>query len=127
MSISSPLIASPSAAALLVVEDDFLIGVLVTEQLQELGYAVVGPAHNMDEATRFALDAPIDGALLDINLGVSRSSSIAEILIARKIPILFVSGYRQSPDEKFREVPILPKPFTLATLKAAVEGILRQR
>jgi two-component SAPR family response regulator len=65
--------------------------------------------------------------LLDINLGVGRSNSIAEILIARKIPILFVSGYRQTPDEKFRAIPILSKPFTLATLKAAVENILVRR
>jgi DNA-binding response OmpR family regulator len=108
---------------LLVVEDDFLIGALLTEQLEELGYVVVGPASSLDEASRLAVDAPINGALLDINLGVGRSNSIAEILIARKIPILFVSGYRQTPDEKFRAIPILSKPFTLATLKAAVENI----
>jgi two-component SAPR family response regulator len=120
-----PSETSPSnPATLLVVEDDFLIGALLDDMLRELGYSVLGPADNLDEAMQFAIDAQIDGALLDINLGAGRSTAIVDILIARKIPILFVSGYQQYPDERLRGIPILSKPFTAETLRVAVETLL---
>jgi DNA-binding response OmpR family regulator len=112
---------------LLVVEDDFLIGSLLADQLRDLGYWVVGPAYSLEESRRFATDSPLDGALLDINLGRDgRSSPIAEILMSRKIPFLFVSGYRTAPDERFRDVPLLAKPFTMERLKRAVADLFRE-
>jgi CheY-like chemotaxis protein len=113
-------------ATLLVVEDDFLIGSLLSDQLRDLGYSVVGPAFNLEDASRFASEAPIDGALLDIHLGGSGPSGpVAEILASRQIPFIFVSGYRQAPEGRFREVPVLPKPFTMERLRIAVEEMLR--
>jgi hypothetical protein len=41
----------------LVVEDDWLIASLLTDEINELGYSVVGPARNLAEATAIsALD-----------------------------------------------------------------------
>jgi DNA-binding response OmpR family regulator len=134
--VTAPLVLVPMAstrshpsrnrASLLVVEDDFLIGGMLCNQLQELGYSVLGPAYNLDEARQLALNAPVEGVLLDINLGAGRSTPIADILIAREIPILFVSGYQRSPDERLRGIPMLSKPFTMETLRAAVESLLDQ-
>jgi DNA-binding response OmpR family regulator len=114
------------SAALLVVEDDYLIGSLLSDQLKDLGYSVVGPAFNLEDASRFAFEAPIDGALLDINLGgTGPSGTVAEILASRQIPFLFVSGYRRAPEGRFRRVAILSKPFTIERLRIAVEEMLR--
>jgi DNA-binding response OmpR family regulator len=92
-----PHVAEPNErappAALLVVEDDFLIGSLLSDQLRDLGYSVVGPAYNLEDASGLAADATIDGALLDINLGGSGASGpIAEILASRQIPFLISAG-----------------------------------
>jgi two-component SAPR family response regulator len=49
---------------------------------------------------------------------------VAEILAARQIPFLFVSGYRHAPEGRFRQVPVLSKPFTMERLRIAIEKML---
>jgi two-component SAPR family response regulator len=117
--------ANGNRKALLVVEDDILIAGMVADQLGELGYLVAGPAHSLEDGERLAIDAPIDGALIDVNLrrGVL-SSPIADILIGRRIPFLFVTGYNEVPEDRFRHISLLPKPFTLERLRRAVERML---
>ena len=110
---------------ILVVEDDILIAGMVADQLGDLGYLVAGPAHSLEDGKRLAIDAPIDGALIDVNLrrGVL-SSPIADILIGRRIPFLFVTGYNEVPEDRFRHISLLPKPFTMERLRRAVERML---
>ena len=117
--------ASGRRKALLVVEDDILIAGMVADQLGDLGYLVAGPAHSLEDGKRLAIDAPIDGALIDVNLrrGVL-SSPIADILIGRRIPFLFVTGYNEVPEDRFRHISLLPKPFTMERLRRAVERML---
>jgi two-component SAPR family response regulator len=117
--------ASGHRKALLVVEDDILIAGMVADQLGDLGYLVAGPAHSLEDGKRLAIDAPIDGALIDVNLrrGVL-SSPIADILIGRRIPFLFVTGYNEVPEDRFRHISLLPKPFTMERLRRAVERML---
>jgi ActR/RegA family two-component response regulator len=98
--------------ALLVVEDDMLIASMIADQLAELGYIVAGPAYSLEDGKRLAIDAPIDGALIDVKLANDTPSSpIADILIERKIPLLFVTGYNEVPEARFRNISVLPKPF----------------
>jgi CheY-like chemotaxis protein len=115
----------PRKFVLLVVEDEVLIALMIAEQLEELGYSVAGPAHSLERGKQLASEAPIDGALIDINLGrFGFSGPIGDILITRKIPFLFASGYVEAPVERFRHIPILPKPFTVERLRSAVEHML---
>jgi two-component SAPR family response regulator len=110
---------------LLIVEDDILIAGMVADQLSELGYLIAGPAHSLEDGKRLATDAPIDGALIDVKLGGGKfSSPIIDILIARKIPILCVTGYNEIPEVRFRHIAVLPKPFTMEKLRNAVERTL---
>jgi CheY-like chemotaxis protein len=109
---------------LLVVEDDILIAGMISDQLSELGYLVAGPAHSLEEGKRLANDAPLDGALINVKLGKGLSGPIADILIEREVPILFVTGYYEVPDARFRHIPVLPKPFTMEHLRRAIENML---
>jgi CheY-like chemotaxis protein len=111
--------------ALLVVEDDVLIADMLVEQLAELGYQVAGKAHSLEAGKLMSIGAQVHGALIDVNLGHGAlSSPIADILVERKIPFLFVSGYREVPEVRFRRVPVLQKPFSLEGLRLAVEQML---
>jgi two-component SAPR family response regulator len=110
---------------LLIVEDDILIASMVADQLAELGYVVTGPAYSLEEGKRLANDVSIDGALIDVKLERGAlSSPIADILIERKIPFLFVTGYNEVPDVRFRNISVLPKPFTIEQLRRAIERML---
>jgi CheY-like chemotaxis protein len=107
----------------LVVEDEFLVALDMRQMIEERGGTVVGPAGRLDLALALARSQPIDGAILDINLDSHDSFPVADVLMARGIPVVFASGYDapQLP-ERFADVPKLSKPFT----EAAVDRALAQ-
>ena len=59
-----------------------------------------------------------DAAILDINLGDGMAYPVADILAARGIPFVFVTGYEANTvDERFSDVPVLQKPIERQTLQ----------
>ena len=52
----------------LVVEDEYLIASMLADELEEAGYQVVGPFHDLETATSSAAEQSFDLALLDVNL-----------------------------------------------------------
>jgi len=61
---------------------------LVEEMVLDFGSEVVGPAAKMDEALRLASQAPLDAAILDVNVGGAVVFPVADVLQQR--------GYRSS-------------------------------
>ena len=109
----------------LVVEDEVLVSMVIEDMLASFGCEVVGPAGNVGEALTLIEAAPVDGALLDVNLGGERLGfAVADALVARGT-WLFVSGYGKSIlKSPHLDAAVLPKPFDEATLRAAVEDML---
>ena len=103
----------------LVVEDEAMVAMLVEDILVDLGCAVAAVASTAAEAEAFARSAAFDTALLDVNLGQGETSfEAAEILIARRLPFAFLTGYGLAgvrPD--LRDHPILAKPVDPRELK----------
>jgi DNA-binding response OmpR family regulator len=79
---------------ILVVEDNFLLAEMVDDSLRDWGLAAVGPAYRLREACQFARERALDGALLDVKLGESLCFPVCTILKMRKIPFVFMTGYR---------------------------------
>jgi PAS domain S-box-containing protein len=104
----------------LLVEDEALVAMMIQECLAEFGYQVVGPICTASEAAAKAKDGPLEAAVLDINLGDGAVYPIADILAARGVPFVFVTGYdADSVDARFRKIPILQKPIEREMLKRA--------
>ena len=78
---------------MLVVEDEFLIAMVIEEMLAELECIVVGPFSRVSPALAAAASETIDVALLDVNVAGEKVFPVAEALEARGIPFLFVTGY----------------------------------
>jgi DNA-binding response OmpR family regulator len=116
---------SVSPKRILILENDYLIADLVAGLLVELGYAVLGPAYGVDDASRLAAEETFDGALLDWRLDSGGSGSVADILIKRGIPFIFATGYDEIPDDKYRDIAVLKKPFGLDDLGPALERMVR--
>jgi CheY-like chemotaxis protein len=111
---------------MLVVEDEALVAMALEDMLLELGCTVIGPALRLKPALALAKAEPLDGAVLDINLGDDRSFPVAEILSARSVPFLFASGYGGSGLESpFSEAPVLSKPYCLDALEEALHQLFR--
>jgi len=95
----------------LLVEDEALVGIMIQECLTELGFQVVGPVCTASDALAAAKAGDFDAAILDINLGDGMVYQVAEILVRRHVPFVFVTGYdAESVDSRFREIPVLQKP-----------------
>jgi CheY-like chemotaxis protein len=96
----------------LLVEDEVLVAMMIQEFLSECGRAVIGPISTAAEALATARQGDFDGAILDINLGDGMAYPVAEILAARGVPFVFLTGYEaDTVDDRFSEVPILQKPI----------------
>jgi len=109
----------------LVVEDDALIASMLTDELKELGYAVVGPARNVTEAAAIAATSALDGALVDVELNGESALPVAKILSDRHIPFVFTTGDTERPEGASDEVPMLVKPFTVDELRRALQHLVR--
>lgn len=97
----------------LVVEDEALIAMLVEEYLDELGCEVAGVAGRLEEALEKARTlAPLDLAVLDVNLAGRLSYPVASVLRERGVALVFATGYGGAGlPEDLRGVPVLSKPF----------------
>ena len=97
---------------ILVVEDFYLIAGEIADALRALGATVVGPASTLEAAMDFASNAPLDGAVLDINMKGLMSFPVASMLAQRRIPFMFITGYPEiALPAEVRSVPRLMKPF----------------
>jgi two-component sensor histidine kinase/CheY-like chemotaxis protein len=115
----------PATLRILVVEDEPLIGMANCSLIEELGHSAVGPCVNI-AASRTALTERLDAAILDVNLGDEEVYSIADELVGRGIPFVFMTGYGpDSLEARFRQYPILQKPIARDALAQAIEKLAR--
>jgi CheY-like chemotaxis protein len=100
---------------ILIVEDEPLIAMMLEDFLDVLDRQVVGTADTVAGALAHIGEAPVDAAILDVNLrGGEKSTPVAEALAARDIPFVFATGgTEEGLDERFRDRPRLLKPFTM--------------
>jgi CheY-like chemotaxis protein len=109
------------AKRILVVEDEFLIALDIAGALEQGGLVVIGPLASVRDALATLERETVDGALLDANLGGEPVGSVADMLLARRIPFAFVSGYgREQLPRQHQGAPLIGKPFTADDLLRVV-------
>ena len=112
-----------SGKSILLVEDEFLLALQLEELLQSHGGAVRGPYRKLDDAMNAAQREDFDFAILDINLSGTMVYPLADHLLARGIPFLFLTGYSQANmPEQFHGVTRLNKPCDPAQLIATLRA-----
>jgi DNA-binding response OmpR family regulator len=111
----------------LIVEDESVIGLLIEDALVELGLATIGPITRVDAALSLARERPLAGAVLDINLAGTAVFPVAEALLARGIPFLFITGYGEAGRPRhLAHARVLAKPFMVEDLHKAVQALRMQ-
>lgn len=107
----------PDTRSVLIVEDEALIALDLEATLSEAGWSVIGPAGTGTRALELVGDGLPNVACLDLNLGNGTSHDLARTLIARDVPVVFISGRdSRALPEDLRSVPILGKPIDDALL-----------
>ena len=111
----------------LVVEDEMLVSLLIEDTLADERCLVVGPFDRVAGALEAARSETLDLALLDVNVAGVPVYPVAEILDARKIPFLFLSGYGRTAIPSGRpHWKVCTKPFHREELVAMLVGQLAQ-
>ena len=97
---------------ILVVDDEPLIILDVTEILTEAGCEIAGPAENVEKAMSIINTTEFDAAILDVNLQGQRVDDMALELTRRNVPFAFLSGYgREGLPQGFGQALLISKPF----------------
>jgi CheY-like chemotaxis protein len=108
----------------LLVEDEPLLGELMTEALTDKGFAVVASTDAGGALRHLLSGAACDILFTDIELGDGMDgATLAQLVHAMRptLPIVYTSG-RRSPDD-FATVPgaaFLPKPYSLKDVDATI-------
>ncbi len=104
---------------ILLAEDEALIAIMMKQALADLGFAVVGPVSTMAQALAAAKHGHVDAAILDVNLGGEAIYPVADLLTARGVPFVFLTGYTSGGiDRRYAHVPAFEKPINPALLRA---------
>ena len=116
------------SASIFLVEDETLIRMMVVEMLEELGHRVVAEAGSVQMAEPLARASAFDLAVFDINVAGFMISPIVEIVAARGLPFVFVSGYGpEGLPAPFKDKPVLRKPFSITEFAALINSALSDR
>src|SRR5262245_57230309 len=108
----------------LVIEDEFLIGLEVQSLLSEAGFGVVGPARTVADALGRICCADFDAAVVDGNLGGQSAEEIGAALAARGTPFVVLTGYdRENLPPSLVNAPLIKKPFDNPALIAMVRRL----
>jgi CheY-like chemotaxis protein len=107
---------------ILIVEDEYLIAMSLQDALENAGSVVVGPVPSVDKAIKaIEFDPHIDAAVVDVNLGGVLAYAVADMLIARKIPFVFTSGYEDNVlRNRYAQVKNCPKPYLFRAMEEAL-------
>jgi CheY-like chemotaxis protein len=117
--------SSETQKRVLVVEDEYLIRMLLEDMLADLGYGVAAAVGTVAEASALATSGDFNVAILDVNLDGQEIFPVADILAGRSLPFVFVTGYGEgSLPETYRNRPALQKPFQADRLKSTLDGLV---
>lgn len=111
----------------LVVEGECLTTRQLADQLDKLGYAVVGPALDLEEAHRLASGAELDAAVIDVTLEAEHVGLLAGILLQRNVPYLVVRDLPRPIEHFCEDVGFLYSPRRSNDLQEAIECMMMQR
>jgi CheY-like chemotaxis protein len=105
--------------SVLIVEDEPLIAMMLEDYIEGLGHRVAGAVETAQvEAGEF------DVVILDVHLrGGAPSWPVADALADRGVKFLVATGgHVEPPPERHVNAPILSKPFTVESVKSALEA-----
>lgn len=113
---------------ILVVEDEFLIAMLLSKALMVAGYDICGPVATAQEAIEAANKNKPNLVLMDIRLAgpTDGIEAAEEIISSCQIPVIFITGYNNDEisgrARKLNPLACLTKPVTVKDLKPIIQS-----
>lgn len=112
-------------ATILIVEDEFFIGLDMQMMLEDAGIRTIGPVATPQDALQQIASERPDAALLDGNLNGEPVDAVAKCLRENSIPFAFVTGYsREQLPTGFDDAPVIPKPVAADMIVKIARSLL---
>lgn len=111
----------------LVVEDEYILALDFCSQLADEGAVIVGPCARVDAALDLVGRSPqLSLATLDVRLQDQMVWPVADALLVRRIPFIFVTGFDASliPSD-YAQIPRAEKPVGSRQLSQMLLSALR--
>jgi DNA-binding NarL/FixJ family response regulator len=87
----------PKSMQVMIVEDDALLAIDLTDMLSHRGFQVIGPCSSVERALQAMAAHQPDVAILDIDLNGHTSLPVADALALLNVPFLWLSGSTSRP------------------------------
>jgi len=114
-----------TARRVLIVEDEAMIAGLIESILGAAGWSVVGPVATLERALETIDREQLDAALLDVRVNGHDAYAVADVLIERGVPFIFVSGFsRKQIPPGYRDCAYIAKPFMPDAILARLEEVV---
>ena len=134
--VQAKLAETPRAEAgetILIVDDEPTVRMLVTEVLEELGYAAIEAADGVSGLKVLQSDVRIDLLITDVGLpgGVNgRQMADAARQVRPELKVLFITGYAENAaignGQLEPGMHVLTKPFAMEVLASRIKAIITQ-
>jgi len=98
---------------ILLVEDEAVVAAMLEDMLADFGCILAGAAATVSEAlASVEATTEIDAAILDVNLGGQKVFPVADILVARDVPIVFSTAYGTAGlTDRYPQARVIQKPY----------------
>jgi DNA-binding response OmpR family regulator len=107
----------------LIVEDEWLLAEGLKVDLEERGYAVLGPALSCKDALGILFDHEADLAFVDTQLGDETCEAVLDECDKRSIPVIIYTAHSEDELPKFaRGRKFLAKPYASVWLSDLLEA-----
>lgn len=95
----------------------------LSTELADIGAIVLGPVGTLKGALEIiGATTHIDGAVLDANLHGEMVFSAADLLLERRVPIVFTTGYDETVmPSRFKDIARCEKPIEMLKVTRALE------
>ena len=124
MAISSPV----RGKSILIVEDEFIIGMMLCQELGRAGAITFGPMSSVADAMKAIETQSVDLVILDAKLAGGSGADLVASLKERGIPFVVVSGYeRTGLPLALKGAPFVAKPVSMPLLLEAISVVTRPR
>ena len=124
--------ATGAGETVLVIEDDSAVRLIISNVLQDLGYACVEASDGQAALPILTSNTPLDLLITDVGLPGMNGRQIAEIARQHRpdLKILFVTGYAEHATGHApflaRGMEMVTKPFALDALALKIRDMLRK-
>jgi CheY-like chemotaxis protein len=122
---SNMSVAQPGLDGLrvMVVEDNDIVALDLSETLDALGCVVLGPTASVQDTLALLRRCRPDVVMLDAQLDDGPAAPVAEALKAADIPFILTTGTGSAElDAALAGVPLLMKPYSMGAIEGALQS-----